>query len=146
MSNIRRILLTGGRAPATLELVRLLGPVCEVHVADSTERYLCRHSKWIKAAYTTPSPRFNTEAFIQSLIEIIRKNKIDCLIPTCEEIFFISSHLDRLLAVCDVFAMNSDTLLALHNKFIFAQSAKPEGVSSPETGIVNTRAQILHFM
>jgi predicted ATP-grasp superfamily ATP-dependent carboligase len=123
-----------------------LGQACEVFVTDCNERYIAKYSNTIKGAFKTPPPRFDTERYISALIEIIHKNKIELVIPTCEEIFYISKHYDRLREHCAVFAIGGDTLTRLHNKLEFAKRPMPEGVSAPYTKAVNSRRQIADFI
>ena len=54
---MKRVLLTGGRAPATLDLARHLHHAgCEVFVAESVRYPICRGSNSIKELIMVPSP------------------------------------------------------------------------------------------
>ena len=74
-----KILLTGGRAPATLYLARLLyRQGYDVYVADSIPFYLAKYSNKIKKSFVLPSPHQKDE-YIASLSDILKKYEIDIL-------------------------------------------------------------------
>ena len=133
-----KILFTGGRAPATLELVRNFGQNgWDVYVADSISPVLSEFSKYTKSFYKISSPRHTEPLFVADLIEIINANKIDILLPTCEEIFWISKNKKEILDNCNVRIICDDIekLSLLHNKYRFIEFVKAEGILSPETFI-----------
>lgn len=140
---MRRVLLTGGRAPVTLELARLFHAAGhEVHVAESLSQHLCRASKAVHRNHAVPSPRFDREGFLSALEAIIRAEGIDLLIPTCEEVFHVSAGLGRL--PCDVLAPSREQLRRLHSKWQFIadldarrETGKVSGIRLPRTLLVD---------
>src|SRR5512140_1701805 len=91
------VLLTGGRAPATLELARLFHRSGHrVFVAESLRGHLSAPSRAVNGNFVVPPPRQDTEGFIKALRGIIAAQHIDLLIPTCEEIFYVSKGLHEL--------------------------------------------------
>jgi hypothetical protein len=53
-----RVLLTGARAPATLELARICARAGHVvHVADTHRWHICRGFRLITGVHRIPSPR-----------------------------------------------------------------------------------------
>lgn len=134
-----KILLTGGRAPVTLELARLLAKAgYSVFVAESLKHHLCSHSRAVTRNFWVPPPRFDPQGFINALIEIIQQEKIDLLIPTCEEIFYIASGLSSLTPYCQVFVEPLEKLNALHNKWTFIQKVEALGLPTPKTWFLQT--------
>ena len=100
-----RILLTGGRAPATLDLARILGRhTSEIFLAESLPFSISSFSRYIKKNYRVPPPRQEAEAFAQHLLEIVQKEEIDLIIPTCEEIFTVLAYEDLLRPCTSIFA------------------------------------------
>lgn len=137
-----KVLVTGGRAPAALELVRLLAADgCEVIAADSIRYSLCGASRAVSRSYRVPAPAVDREGFIQALIQIVRRESIDWIIPTCEEIFYVSEGLERLRGHCRVFAAPIGQLLRLHSKWAFINRAERLGFQVPETKLLRTPAQ-----
>lgn len=132
--NIRNILITGGRAPATLHLCRLLKKASyNIYTAESIKSHLCKYSNSIKNNFYVPSPNDDYDGYINSLIEIIKDNEIDFVIPTCEEVFHIAKSKSKLEEFCIVFTDDFYKLNKLHNKFEFINCFKSYGFNVPAT-------------
>ncbi|QST02101.1 ATP-grasp domain-containing protein (plasmid) [Pontibacillus sp. ALD_SL1] len=131
------VLLTGGRAPATLELARMFGKQGhEVHVADSFSYSISRYSKYV-TFHEIRSPRQDESQYIEDLNNIIDENGISLLVPTCEEIFYIAKHKDVFPSSCVVFTEEIEVLETLHRKDRFIQLVKQLGYAAPETHSVS---------
>ena len=90
------ILFTGGRAPATLELARAFHRASHmVFMAESLRGHLSEPSNALAENFLVPPPRQQTSAFLDTLESIVCENKIDLLIPTCEEVFYVAMGRDR---------------------------------------------------
>lgn len=132
--NIKNILLTGGRSPITLCLARLFASSGHnVFVADSGWFNITAFSNCIKKSFKIPCPK--EKNYADSLISIIQQEKIDFLIPTCEEIFYLSGYLDELRNHCNVVCDTQDKLLLLHDKWTFYNFLKKLEISSPKTAL-----------
>ncbi|MBI5822501.1 MAG: carbamoylphosphate synthase large subunit [Chloroflexi bacterium] len=137
------ILLTGGRAPATLDLARAFHRAGHnVFMAESLRGHLSQPSAAVKANFVVPAPRQNKEAFLAALKKIIIENQIDLLIPTCEEIFYISMGRGQL--PCKVFAEPIKKLNQFHNKWNFVVNAIGLDLYAPETILINSQEDLLH--
>lgn len=122
MSPNQNILLTGGRAPATLHLARLLKKKGhQVYVADTFEKNLTAVSQYVKKSFVTPFPRQAPKAFVNTMRKIIKDYDIHLLIPTCEETFHVSLHKKHFEKYCKVFTSDISVLEDLHNKWFFNQ-------------------------
>ena len=72
------ILLTGGRAPATLELARAFRRAGHsVFMAESLRGHLSQSSAAVNANFVVPAPRQNKETFLIALKHIIIEKKIE---------------------------------------------------------------------
>ncbi len=137
------ILFTGGRAPATLELARAFHRAGHtIFMAESLHGHLSQPSRVVTKNFIVPPPRQKTDEFINALRTIILENKIDLLIPTCEEIFYVSIGKDQL--PCTVFAEPIQKLNKLHNKWSFVYNAASYGLSVPPTILTATVNDVLH--
>lgn len=140
----RRILFTGGRSPATLALLRLFGQAghhCEV--AESLQPNLAGASRFCARNHVVAPPRQRTAEFIADLRRILRQQRIDLLIPTCEEIFYVSRHRRELEADgCRVFVTTIDVLTNLHSKYQFNQLLRALKLPAPATERVTSPAQL----
>lgn len=130
----KTVVLTGGRAPATLELARLFGMAgYRVIVAESARRHLCARSRYVERIYQVPAPREQPDAYVRALCEVMDKERASLLIPTCEEIFYVSKGREQLRSYGEVLAEGIDVLRALHDKWQFGQIARDAGAMVPQT-------------
>jgi hypothetical protein len=128
---MKTVLLTGTRAPATLDLARRLRrDGLRVVGADPTRFPLGRWSRAFSAHHRVPPPVVDPDGFLAAILTIIEKERVDLLWPTCEEIFHLAAAHDRLAGsvrmLCDPLA----ALLPLHDKLAFARFA---GTLAPDS-------------
>jgi predicted ATP-grasp superfamily ATP-dependent carboligase len=135
----KRVLLTGARAACTLGLARhLYDHGHRVIVADSVLYPITRFSRAAAAFYWLPPPATQFEAFVQALSAIIQHERIEALLPMCEEIFYIAHGRQSLPPCCSVFADTLETLTTLHNKWTFNQEAVRLGLPVPQTWLLQS--------
>lgn len=138
----RTVLILGGRAPAALEHARRFhARGWRVHVADSIPCRLSGWSRAVTASHRLPSPRFDARGFIGALARIVRDERIDVLLPTCEEVFHLSRHRGALPSELHVVADAFDRLRALHSKWQFAGLAGTHGMPVPDSARIQTLAE-----
>jgi len=93
-----------------------------------------------------PAPNVECEAFLAALIKLVQREKIDVLIPTCEEIFFVAQGLERLYPYCRVLCPPFEQLARLHSKWEFIQSASQAGLPVPETHLFTASSDLHQFL
>lgn len=98
---------------------------------------MCRFSNAVDARYRIPSPRFQKAAYIQALLKIIQESRVDFLIPTWEDVLYISAHLDQLSEHCEVFASAFELIHRLHNKWLFNNLARTLGFDTPVSHLID---------
>lgn len=131
---MKNILFTGGRSPVTLDLIRLFAKSgYNAYVAESFKSNMSGASKHVKKNIIIPAPATDTEEFIQGLIDTIMEYKIDLLIPTCEEVFYISRYIKRLEKYCRIFTSGIDVLDELHSKYKFIGLLNKLEIAAPES-------------
>ncbi|NQX43702.1 ATP-grasp domain-containing protein [Paenibacillus tritici] len=141
ITEARNILITGGRAPVALELARLFKSAGHrVYVAESAEYHLCRGSSAVEASFRVPSPRHQPQAYVRRLAALTEELDIHCLIPTCEEIFYIAAGLERLKG-CRVLAADRSILGGLHHKGEFIARVRSLGFAVPDTELISSAAE-----
>lgn len=139
----QRVLLTGGRAPATLDLARQFAMAGhQVYMAESSPVHLCNRTSAVVRNHHVPKPNENPDAYIQALIDIIVLEKIDWLIPTCEEVFFVARGSDTLRQYCNIFTDSLDKLLRLHSKWGFICRVKGLGLHTPTTHLLTSNEEV----
>lgn len=137
------VLITGGRAPAALELARAFHEAGHrVIAAESLRPYLTAYSRVVAKSYKVPSPRRETEGFLSALARIIEAESIDLLVPTCEELYYVARGHGRLPSSCRIFTDSLETLRELHDKFAFIERSRSLGLAVPETRLLTSRADL----
>lgn len=86
-----------------------------------------RHCGMIRLPPLNDSP----QQYLANLNELILAHGIQWIIPTCEEVFFLSWFRDRL--ACPCFVDEFEKLDRIHNKFSFSQMLQDPVVRVPET-------------
>lgn len=128
-----RVLLTGARAPATLELARLCARAGHtVHVADTGAWHVCRGSRLVTASHRLPAPRAGHDAYAQALQALADRLHLDVIVPTCEEVFHLAAVRDRLTQV-RVLCEPLPRLALLHDKWRFIEACAAAGLAVPRT-------------
>lgn len=129
-----RLLITGSRSYTALEMARQFKRAgCDVYVADCVKYPVCKGSNTVTQSFFLPSPKENNRGFIDGLIRIIQQYRIDLLMPSSEEIFYIANSLDALRTYCRVFCDPLEKLNRLHNKWEFSLLAGGCQVQAPRT-------------
>ncbi|MBD2847606.1 ATP-grasp domain-containing protein [Paenibacillus sp. IB182496] len=129
-----RVLLTGGRAPAALELARQLHAAgYAVVAAESAPYHLCRASRAIERSIAVPAPTRDRAGFIAALQDAVRSWDIDTVLPTCEETFHVARDAERLAERCRVLTAPFALLAQLHHKGEFIRLAERCGLPVPYT-------------
>jgi predicted ATP-grasp superfamily ATP-dependent carboligase len=140
---VANILLTGGRAPVALELARVFHAAGHsVFMAESVRFPLAGPSRAIRRNTLVPAPNGDPAGFVKALLEIVRREGITLLVPTCEELFYVARGHAALLAECRVLAEPLERLRPLHNKWLFSQRARGYGLRVPATRLLTSAAGV----
>lgn len=136
------VLLTGGRAPVTLDLARMLRREgVRVLVAESRRLHLCTGSSAVARNFHVPSPRLEPDRYVEALARIIAGHGVDMLVPTCEEVCYVARGLPRLRPLCTVLTSSLEQVLALHHKHRFVEKVRALGEPVPATWLVESPRQ-----
>lgn len=128
-----RILISGWRSYVALELIRLLQSH-EVYVVDSQSKYISQKSNYIKKYFTSSKPVWCFKRFKKDILMIIKDYNIDVLIPTSEEIFYLSFFKEEIEASCCKFLWEDFiTLRELHSKYDIMSKCQWMGITIPKT-------------
>ncbi|WP_068471035.1 hypothetical protein [Candidatus Protochlamydia phocaeensis] len=137
--NSKKILITSGRSPVTLDLARQFHQAGhEVYVAETMHLHICRFSNAVKKSFLIRSPRLQSKEFIEDMVDIVKREKIDMLIPIYEEALYLAQEKHRFPSHCQVFVSSFDLLNQLHNKWLFNLKLKELGMEAPETFLIKS--------
>lgn len=139
-----KILLTGGRAPATLDLARQLHAAgYELYMAECERWHLCRTSNVFRAQWLVARPNPDAQQFVQDILQLCLHHQIQLIIPTCEETF----HLAQAKMIFEqhgvtLFTSDLATLDLLHHKFSFIQFVRQFALPHPRSFFVTNEQQL----
>ncbi len=143
---VRRVLITGARSVAALELAR---DFCvagwEVHMADSVTARMARCSRLPVRLHRHPAPRQQGHAFRQWVRVLVEQHDIELVVPTCEEVFHLAAPSlhgwlgERLLAP------SLKTLRTLHDKLAFARHCQKSGLPVPNSEPIESVDQLASY-
>lgn len=138
------VLILGARAPACLEWARAFDEAeWTVSVGDSLSQPLSRFSRSAQHFVRLPEPRQDPAAWVEALATVIETQRIDLLLPTCEEVFYLAHGLERLAPLCQVLTSDFALLHRLHHKGHFAAMTDGWALATPETRLLTDRQALL---
>lgn len=141
-----RVLITGARAPAALDLARSFGAAgWEVHLADSCACLMARWSGVAEAVHRYASPKLQPEIFSSDLQSLMQRFEFDMVIPVCEEVFYLAEAAVSLGFSDRLFAPSSHILNELHSKSRFVQVCERLGILAPKTRRISGQAELDQF-
>lgn len=106
--------------------------------ADSMVMPLARWSRQVESYFRLPAAN-SRDAYGEALARIVKEHGVDCVIPTCEEVFHLSMCKHLLPQECMVFAEDISKLRELHDKYLFQASATGCGIGLPRTMLIRSR-------
>lgn len=134
----RTILITGARAPVAQDLARACRAAgYHVHLADSAPAYAARALRPAFPVHRLPPPRQAFDPFRKAIGRLIEEIAPDAIIPTCEEVFWLSEAAHRDGYADRLFAPDLGLLRVLHSKAAFPRFAASLGVAAPVTTVVD---------
>lgn len=129
-----RVLITGARAAAALDLARdFLAAGWEVHLADCRVSHMARASRLPLRHHLYPAPVTERAAFRESIAALVDGEGIDLVVPTCEEVFHLAAPALHQRLGERLFAPGLATLRQLHDKLAFARACGEWGLPVPES-------------
>jgi hypothetical protein len=111
-------------------------------MAECLQWHLSRPSRAVSKNYHLPWASTHTADYLAALSTIIRDERVDLLLPTCEEIYYIVESQDALTRSCRILAPQWDLLHSLHSKWQFVQLAKGAALAVPSTELLTRREQV----
>ena len=140
------LLVLGARAPACLEWARAATAAdWQVTVADSVRWPMTRFSKAGKNYLRLPEPRHNTSEWINTIQRLVVEKKIDWIIPTCEEVFYLAWGAEKLKPYCKIFISDFTLLNQLHHKGQFAEMTQRWNLQAPKSFVINDKEHMAEF-
>ncbi|ACK73336.1 conserved hypothetical protein [Gloeothece citriformis PCC 7424] len=149
-SEVKRILLTGGKMTKALQLARsfhLAGH--EVFLVETHKYWLSGHrfSRAVKGFYTIPAPEKDSDGYCQGLLDIVKREHIDVFIPVSSPVasYYDSLAKSVLSPICEVIHFDPEITQMLDNKYTFCEQARVLGLSAPKVFLISDPEDIINF-
>lgn len=141
---VERVLITGARAPAALDIARSLkAGGLEVHMADSVPARIARWSRTPVAVHRHASPVHRPADFARDICALIDQISPVAIVPTCEEVFYLAALAEAEGWSDRLVAPTFDRLATLHHKGRFATLCGDLGLPVPTTTVVTYSDSLL---
>lgn len=146
----KNILISGGKMTKALQLARSFHAAGHRVVLVETHKYWLsghRFSRAVSRFYTTPTPQYEPQAYIQALLDIVKKEKIDVYVPVTSPVgsYYDSLAKPALSPYCEVFHFDADISQMLDDKFAFSEKARALLLSAPKSFKITNPEQVLNF-
>ena len=139
----KKILITFARSYLSLDLARKLHAAgYSIYVADSMKFHVSRFSNVVEKSFQVPSPRFNSDEYLNAILKIVENEKIDFLIPMFEEVSCLSRAKDRFPSHCELFCPSFELYHQLHNKWTFQKKLEELGIESIKSFLIKTKEDL----
>lgn len=136
---MRRVLITGARAPVALDLARAFRAAgCGASLADSVRPFAASLERPRFDILRLPPPRRAFGDFRGRLRDLA--GRFDLIVPTCEEVFWLAAAAERDRWSDRLFASPVESLRILHSKALFPELARSAGVEAPATWTIASPA------
>ena len=148
--NTKNILISGGKMTKALQLARSFHAAGHRVVLIETHKYWLsghQYSRAVSRFYTVPAPQYDSEAYTQALLDIVKKENIDVYIPVTSPVgsYYDSLAKPALSEYCEVFHFDTDITQMLDDKFDFSEKARSLGLSVPKSFKITHPEQVINF-
>ncbi len=143
---IKRILITGARAPVAAHIAGLLIDAGYTVFCGDTPRFpICRGLRGAAGYIRLPAPKQQFTGFADELQRVLQYHEIDWVVPTCEEVFYLAMAWPLLKTRAKLFAPALSTLTVAHSKHRFIQQLKKLKVPCPRTHLLQNNDDLCNL-
>jgi biotin carboxylase len=129
-----KVLVTGLFEPAAVLAIRRLGELGHTVVAaEGHHLAYAAYSRHVSRRLWVPNMRHNPDAYAAAIVRELETGRYDAYFPNYEEIILLSHFRERILAATKTLMVDTQTLLALHNKEHLDRLARGLGIDTPST-------------
>lgn len=130
-----KILVTDGRSLAALAIVRSFGEKgFEVHCGDDFKNNLSSFSKYVKKRIVYPSPENKESEFMSFIVDLIKREKYDMVIPVRDEItLLLSKYEEHISKITHTYLADYEVINKFRDKGQTIKIAKKANIPVPNT-------------
>lgn len=128
------VIVTNAKSRIAYNVVRSLGRKgVAVYAADFIPFSMSFASRFVKGHFVYPSPFREPDAFLQCIVDQIRRVEAEVLIPVFEETFLIAKHKERVSQDVALVIPDYSQILIAHNKDVWEGIARRLDIPVPRT-------------
>jgi biotin carboxylase len=129
-----KVLVTGLFEPAAVLAIRRLGELGHTVVAaEGHHLAYAAYSKHVSRRIWVPNMRRHPDEYAEAILREIESGEYGAYFPNYEEIILLSRYRDRILKATKTAMVDTQTLLALHDKSRLDRLARELGIDTPST-------------
>lgn len=132
---MKKVLVMDGRSLASLAIVRSFGEKgFEVHCGDDFKKNLSSFSRYVKKRIIYPSPGNHASEFIEFILDLVKNEKYDMIIPVRDETTLnLSKNKDRILKYTHFYLADYDIIKKFRDKGQTIKIAQNVNIPVPKT-------------
>lgn len=138
-----KILFTEGSSSSARQALYCLGPQHTIDLLDPATFCQCRFSRYVRRWYRCPSYSREPDAYLSFLVERLRAERYDVLLPTHEQVFLLARFREALSRYAGLALPAFEALDQVMSKAGFVRLLAELGLPYPATKIVRDRAGLL---
>ena len=139
----KKILITFARHPLALNLARHLHTFGhQIFAADSLKHHLCSFSKAVSKTFHVPSPSHRPAEYLENLLQIVKEESVDLLLPIFEETACIAKHQERFPKNCSIFSPSFSLFRELHHKWLFQRRVEKIGLLPVPSLLISNQKEL----
>lgn len=128
------VLLTLGRLPKAVDIARSFAKAgWRVVVAEPFRRHVTGASSAVARSVAVTAPVVDRGRYLDDLLRVVQAEGVDLVLPVSEETLYVALLRDRLPPATRLWTMPPASLMAVHDKGVFAQNARAWGLTAPES-------------
>ncbi len=137
-----KILMTEGTSLSARQTLYGIGGRHTIDVLDPAALCQGRFSSFVRRWYRCPSYSRQPEEFLRFLVERLRREKYDVLLPTHEQVFLLSRFRDSFTPHVGLALPDFPAMRRMQDKADFVRLLRELDLPHPETEIVGTRGEL----
>ena len=141
---MRTVLVTGARAPVAIDIAHAFARAGHsTWLADSVTPHAAKWSTVGRGRIVSLPPARHAFGDYRTALRVwLRNHPSTLVVPTCEEVFYLSEAAARDGYAGQVFAPPPEVLRRLHSKIEFPAWARSLGIPAPETQAVTSASDV----
>jgi carbamoylphosphate synthase large subunit len=138
-----RLLFCEGSSLSARETLTALGPSGhKIFICDPNPLNICRFSQYHVKYYKCPSINEGIETYFDRIVEIIKKEKIDVLVPVHEHAFLFSKRINELKKIVNIELPDFNSYIKLFSKIYFIKLLEKLAIPYPKTLFCRNKMEI----